>query len=143
MASFNRVVLVGNLTRDPELRYTQSGVAVVNFTIAVDRAFKGASGERETDFIDIVVWRQLAENCEKYLAKGRLCGVQGRLQTGSYQDKNGNNRTAFEVIGDSVELLDGKNDGQGAGEANTYIPDAYKSTQTPQFEDEKDDDLPF
>ena len=81
----NRVILIGRLTRDVELRYTQSGTAVANFTLAVDRSHKNANGETETDFIDIVVWRQLGEACEKYLSKGKLAAVDGRLQLRRYE----------------------------------------------------------
>ena len=76
----NRIVLIGRLTQDPELRYTKNGIAVASFTLAVDRRYKNAEGERETDFIDVVVWRQQAENCANYLSKGKLCAVDGSLQ---------------------------------------------------------------
>jgi single-strand DNA-binding protein len=104
----NRVVLIGHLTRDPELRYTDSGVAVANFTLAVDRPFTNQQGERETDFIRVVCWRKLAENVANNLSKGRLVGVDGRLQVRSYQGQDGSKRQASEVIADQVVFLDRK-----------------------------------
>lgn len=98
----NRVILIGRLTRDPELRYLQNGTAVASFTLAVDRKYN----REETDFIDIVVWRGLAENCANYLGKGRLAAVEGRLQIRSYEDKEGIRRKAIEVVADDVRFLD-------------------------------------
>jgi len=91
---------------DPQLRYTQTGIAVTNFTLAVDRPFVGQSGERETDFIDIVTWRKQAEVCANHLTKGRLVAVEGRLQIRSYDDQNGIRRKAAEVVADQVRFLD-------------------------------------
>jgi single-strand DNA-binding protein len=104
----NRVILIGRLVADPQLRYTQSGLAVTSFTIAVDRPFSSQSGEREADFIDIVTWRKLAETCANYLNKGRLVAVEGRLQIRSYDDQNGIRRKASEVVADQVRFLDWK-----------------------------------
>lgn len=106
----NRVVLIGRLTKDPELRYTPNGVAVTSFALAVDRNFKSAQGERETDFINIVVWRQLAENCANFLAKGKLAAVDGRLQIRSYEGQDGQKRTMAEVIAENVRFLSPKED---------------------------------
>ena len=106
----NRIVIIGRLTRDPEMRQTPSGTAVCAFTLAVDRSFKSAAGERETDFIPVVVWRQLGETCGRYLAKGKLAAVDGRLQIRSYKDKDGNNRIAAEVVADNVRFLSPKSD---------------------------------
>ena len=106
----NRIVIIGRLTRDPEMRQTPSGTAVCTFTLAVDRSFKSANGERETDFIPVVVWRQLGETCGRYLAKGKLAAVDGRLQIRSYKDKDGNNRIAAEVVADNVRFLSPKSD---------------------------------
>lgn len=102
----NRIVLVGRLTRDPELRVTQNGVSVARFTVAVDRPFASQSGERGTDFIDVVVWRKQAETVGAYMKKGRLVAVEGRLQVRTYQATDGQKRRAWEVIGDRVEFLD-------------------------------------
>ena len=107
----NKVILIGRLTRDPELRYTPSGVAVCSFTLAVDRPFTSKSGEREADFIDIVVWRNQAENVAKYLAKGRQAAVEGRLQIRSYEGNDGQRRWRTEVIADHVEFLGSGNSG--------------------------------
>ncbi len=101
----NRVVLTGRLTRDPELRYTTTGKAVCNFTLAVDRRFSGGQ-ERETDFIRIVTWQKLAETCANHLNKGRLTGVDGRLQIRSYETQEGQRREAAEVVADNVVFLD-------------------------------------
>lgn len=102
----NTVVLIGRLTRDPELRYTPAGVAVCSFSLAVDRPFTNQQGERETDFIDIVVWRRDAETVAQHMTKGRLAAVQGRLQIRSYETQDGQRRKAAEVVADSVRFLD-------------------------------------
>lgn len=106
----NRIVIIGRLTRDPEMRQTPSGTAVCTFTLAVDRSFKSANGERETDFIPVVAWRQLGENCAQYLAKGKLAAVDGRLQLRRYEDKDESKRTAAEVVADNVRFLSPKSE---------------------------------
>lgn len=111
----NRVILIGRLARDPELRYTTSGIAVATFAIAVDRPFTSQSGEREADFIDIVVWRKLAETCANHLGKGRLIAVEGRMQTRSYDDNNGIRRKVTEVVAENVRFLDRAKEGSGQG----------------------------
>lgn len=110
----NRVILIGRSTREPELRFTGSGTAVANFTLAVDRPFLNARGERETDFIRVVVWRKLAETCANYMGKGRLVAVEGRLQVRSYQTPEGQTRTATEVVADTVRFLDRAREGTAA-----------------------------
>lgn len=112
----NKVVLVGRLTADPELRHTQSGLAVANFTLAVDRGFKSQDGEQKADFIPIVTWRNLAENCAKYLAKGRMVAVSGRIQTGSYTATDGTKRYTTDVVADEVKFLEWGNKGQDQDE---------------------------
>ncbi len=107
----NKVILIGRLTRDPELRYTQNGVAVASFGLAVERPFSNQEGEREVDFINIVVWRKLAETCANNIGKGRLVAVDGRLQVRSYEDKEGQKRTASEVVANSVRFLDWPSEG--------------------------------
>ncbi len=103
----NQVVLIGRLTRDPELRYTPgNGVPVATFTLAVDRPFTNQQGERDADFINIVTWRKLAENCANYLKKGSLTAVTGRLQIRSYDDSQGVRRKVSEVVADNVRFLD-------------------------------------
>lgn len=98
----NKIVLMGRLTRDPELRHTQSGTAVASFSLAVDRDFKGQNGEKETDFIDVVAWRNTGEFVSKYFSKGRMAVVSGRLQIRDWTDKDGNKRRSAEVIADNV-----------------------------------------
>jgi len=105
----NRIVLIGRLVRDPELRYTPTNnTPVATFTLAVDRNRKNAQGERETDFINIVVWGKIGENCANYLAKGKLAAVDGRLQIRNYTDKEGNKRSMTEVVADDVRFLSPK-----------------------------------
>ncbi|MFC7395105.1 single-stranded DNA-binding protein [Scopulibacillus cellulosilyticus] len=104
----NRVVLVGRLTKDPELRYTPNGVAVANFTIAVNRPFTNQQGDRDADFIQVVVWRRQAENAANYLNKGSLAGVDGRLQTRSFENNEGRRVYITEVVADSVQFLEPK-----------------------------------
>ena len=152
MASFNKVILMGRLTADPEAKQTTSGLAVTSFTLAVDR--KGKTGEdKQCDFITIVAWRQTAEFICRYFKKGQAILVCGELQTRSWQDNNGNKRYATEVVASEVTFCESKKDGegnntpsnnQGGSTGNfappTYIPDAYKQ---PNFENVKDEDLPF
>ena len=104
----NKIVLMGRLTRDPELRRTQSGTAVTSFSLAVDRDFKSQSGEKETDFIDIVAWRNTAEFVNKYFSKGRMAVVEGRLQIRDWTDRDGGKRRSAEVIADNVYFGDSK-----------------------------------
>ncbi|EAA9756141.1 single-stranded DNA-binding protein, partial [Salmonella enterica] len=112
----NRVILIGRLTRDPELRYTPAGVAVTQFTLAVDRPFTSQGGEREADFIPVVTWRQLAETCANYLRKGRLAAVEGRIQVRNYENNEGKRVYVTEVIADNVRFLESANrDNNGGG----------------------------
>lgn len=116
----NRVVLVGRLTKDPELRYTPSGVAVANFTLAVNRPFTNQQGDREADFINVVVWRRQAENAANFLKKGNLAGVDGRVQTRSYDNSQGQRVFVTEVMAESVQFLEPKgsnNSGSSSGGA--------------------------
>ena len=116
----NHIVLMGRLTRDPELRRTGSGIAVASFSIAVDRDFGSReNGERETDFIDIVAWRQTAEFVSKYFTKGRMAVVSGRLQIRNWNDKDGNKRRSAEVVADNVYFGDSKRDGESGGYSNS------------------------
>jgi len=102
----NRIILIGRLTRDPELRYTPQGVPVASFSLAVDRPFKNQAGTRDTDFVDCIAWRKLGETVGNHLTKGRLAGVEGRLQIRSYDAQDGTKRRVAEVIADSVQFLD-------------------------------------
>ncbi|MFD2117420.1 single-stranded DNA-binding protein [Paenibacillus yanchengensis] len=110
----NRVILIGRLTRDPELRYTPAGVAVTQFTLAVDRSYTTGQGEREADFIPVVTWRQLAENCANYLRKGRLAAVEGRIQVRNYENNEGKRVYVTEVIADNVRFLESNRDTNAA-----------------------------
>lgn len=111
----NKIVVMGRLTRDPELRRTQSGLSVTSFSVACDRDFKSQSGEKETDFIDIVAWRTTAEFVCKYFSKGRMAVVEGRLQIRDWQDNNGNKRRSAEIVADNVYFGDSKRDGDSGG----------------------------
>ena len=116
----NKIILMGRLTRDPELRRTGSGTAVTSFSLAVDRDFKSQSGEKETDFIDVVAWRSTAEFVSKYFTKGRMAVVEGRLQIRDWTDKDGGKRRSAEVVADNVYFGDSKRDGAGDYGAPAY-----------------------
>ncbi len=149
----NHITIMGRLTRDPELRRTGTGVAVASFTLAVDRDFGGRDGgERETDFIDCVAWRQTGEFVSKYFAKGRMAVVSGRLQIRSWTDKEGNKRRTAEVVADNVYFGDSKRDGDSTGSfgGNTYAAPAapaYSAPVSPASDfamlDDDDAQLPF
>lgn len=138
----NKIILMGRLTRDPELRHTQSGVSVASVTIACDRDFKEKStGEKATDFIDVVAWRQTGEFVSKYFTKGRMAVVEGRLQVRDWTDKEGNKRRSAEVVADNVYFGDAKKDGDTPRAAGRPVD---VSADEPQFDDLADDDeLPF
>ncbi len=120
--SINRVVLVGRLTRDPEVRVTTTGRNVANFSIAVDRRFK-SEGEQETDFVRIVAWRQQADFISQYGSKGRLVAVDGRLQIRTYEDNSGQKRESAEVVADNLQLLDRPKDGGGGARETAPLAD--------------------
>ena len=124
----NRIIIMGRLTRDPELRHTQTGTAVASFTLAVDRDFKDKStGERSTDFIDVVAWRQTGEFVSRYFTKGRMAVVEGRLQIRDWTDKEGNKRRSAEVVADQVYFGDSKRDGDGGGYSAGYSHGGYSA----------------
>lgn len=145
----NRAVLVGRLTKDPDLRQTQSGISVATFTLAVNRTFTNGSGEREADFVQCVIWRKQAENVAQYVHKGSLVGVEGRLQTRSYDANDGSKRFVMEVIADSVQFLESKNSNNNQGnQNNNYNQNNQSSDVAFSFEDDNsfdisDEDLPF
>ena len=152
----NKVILVGRLTKDPELKYTNTNIPVVQFTIAVNRTFQNKNGEKQADFISCVVWRQQAENFAKYMRKGSLIGIDGQIQTRQYDDPNGVRKYITEVICDSIHFLESKSsrDGfSGYSDVNQYDIPSYnqKPSEQPKdpFEDLKsdfdvsNDDLPF
>jgi single-strand DNA-binding protein len=132
----NRIVLIGRLTKDPELRYTPNGVAVATFSLAVDRSRKNAQGEKETDFINIVVWRQLAELCANYLSKGKLAAVEGELHIRSFDGQDGQKRWVTEVAADNVRFLSPKDSSGASGS----FPSANPLGNEISF---SDDDIPF
>lgn len=145
----NHIVLMGRLTRDPELRRTASGIAVASFSLAVDRDFANReSGEKETDFIDIVAWRNTAEFVSRYFAKGRAAVVSGRLQIRTWTDKEGNKRRNAEVVADNIYFADSKREGGEAVPARAYgesMPSAPAAAPASDFAMLEDDDsqLPF
>lgn len=118
----NRVVIVGRLTRDPDLRYTPNGVAVANFTVAVNRPFSNQQGNRDADFINCVVWRRQAENLANYMRKGSQIGVDGRLQTRTFEGQDGKTVFVTEVVADSVQFLESKGATQNRDEQDSYSP---------------------
>lgn len=135
----NKVILIGNLANDPESRTTQSGIAQCSFRLAVQRRFKGANGERETDFLPVVCWRQTAEFAQRYLAKGRKVAVEGSIQTRSYDAQDGSKRYVTEIIAGSMEAVGGREDGaQGAQKAQSTAQDHQSG-----FTEVDDDELPF
>ena len=146
---FNKAILIGRLTAEPELRQTPSGVYLVNFQIAVDRRFKSRDGERQADFITIVCWRQQAEFVAKYFHKGDPIGIEGSIQTRNYEDRQGNKRTAVEVVADNVFFVGGRSSSASAAPAPAQnapaaAPAAYSSGSASDFEEvEIDNDLPF
>lgn len=149
----NKCFLIGNLTKDPELKTTTSGTSVCNFTLAITRRFSNQQGEREADFLPVVVWRAQAENCAKYLRKGSQVAVSGSIQTRSYDAQDGTRRYVTEIVGDEVKFLNriaGREDGGSDGYQQDAPRESYsqrskppaKSAQPPQT-DEIDEDLPF
>lgn len=128
----NKIIVMGRLTRDPELRRTQSGLAVTSFSVACDRDFKNQAGEKETDFIDVVAWRSTAEFVSKYFTKGRMAVVEGRLQIRDWTDNNGGKRRNAEIVADNVYFGDSKRDGDGGSyqqggyqQQGGYAPQSY------------------
>lgn len=140
---FNLVVLTGRLTADPELRYTANNTPVTSFSIAVNRRYK-AGEESQADFINIVAWRQTAEFVTKYFSKGSMIGIEGSIQTRRYVDKDGKNRTAFEVIANNVQFVESKKDGgnTAGGETAPSFSNAG-SNEFVEIENASDEDLPF
>ena len=150
----NRIILMGRLTRDPELRQTQSGTSVASFTLAVDRRFSSRDGgEKQADFIDIVAWRQTGEFVSKYFTKGQMCLVEGRLQIRDWTDREGNKRRSAEVVADNVYFTESKRAREG-GDNGHYAPAAPKNDFNSGYStpvsgsdfaelDDDDGDLPF
>jgi single-strand DNA-binding protein len=152
----NRTILVGRLTKDPELKYTPNGVAVCNFTLAVNRPFKNANGENEADFIPCQVWRKPAENTANFLSKGSLAGVDGRIQVRNFEGQDGKRVYMTEIVADSVQFLEPKKDGNGGGQQRQQQQQQSQQQNNQQSRvdndpfandgqpiDIGDDDLPF
>lgn len=139
--SLNQISIMGRIAQDIELRRTNSGTAVANFSVAVERDYKNDAGERETDFIEVVAWRGTAEFAEKYLGKGRMVVVTGRLQIRKYTDKDGNKRQAAEVVAESIYFADSKKDAQNATSAPVAQP--QMAPIIPLGDDDDDGGLPF
>ncbi|EAD0062875.1 TPA: single-stranded DNA-binding protein [Listeria monocytogenes] len=126
----NRVVLVGRLTKDPDLRYTPAGAAVATFTLAVNRPFTNQQGEREADFINCVVWRKPAENVANFLKKGSMAGVDGRVQTRNYEGNDGKRVYVTEIVAESVQFLESKNNNAEGATSNNYQGEANYSNNS-------------
>ncbi|PLX75822.1 MAG: single-stranded DNA-binding protein [Desulfuromonas sp.] len=147
--SINKVILVGNLGKDPELRYTSSGTAVVTFSLATSERFKDRNGEQQekTEWHNIVAWRNLAEICGKYLHKGKQVYLEGKIQTRSYDDRDGNKRYITEIVADQMQMLGSKNDQGDYGRAgNDFDQRQEPQRQEPQVSEppfNPDDDIPF
>ncbi|MGY0694144.1 single-stranded DNA-binding protein [Virgibacillus sp. FSP13] len=154
----NRVVLVGRLTKDPDLRYTPNGVAVANFTLAVNRPFSNQQGNREADFINCVVWRRPAENLANYMKKGSMVGVDGRVQTRTFEGQDGKTVFVTEIVADSVQFLESKGSSQNKGQGAPSFQPNQNQNQNQQNQNQNqgnpfgnsgepidisDDDLPF
>lgn len=144
----NKVFLIGNLTRDPELTTTPSGVSVCRFSIAVTRMYTGADGERKTDFFNIVAWRGLGENVAKYTKKGKKVAVTGSIEIRNYEDSTGAKRTAVEIVAHDIEFLSPMEAGENSGNTNKPVLEPYESNDDPFQPKPKqilfdDDDIPF
>ncbi|MGN1221640.1 MAG: single-stranded DNA-binding protein [Christensenellales bacterium] len=136
----NKVILIGNLTKDPELTTTTSGISVCRFSLAVSRRFTNSEGERETDFINIVVWRNLADNCHKFLRKGSKAAVVGNLQTRSYDAQDGTKRYVTEVVAEEVEFVGAR---VNSDDVDTTSGDTKPQGGTTELKPIEDDTLPF
>ena len=152
----NRTILVGRITKDPEIKRTSSDIAYARFTLAVNRTFAGPNGEKEADFISCIVWRRQAENLARFVKKGSLLGIEGRIQTGSYDDNTGTRRYTTDVVCDSVQFLEPR--GQQTNDTESYEPQEPRATYNNKYETERpserrqqntpsidvsEDDLPF
>ena len=145
MATFNKVILLGNLTRDPELRHTPSGTAVCKLRVAVNTRQKDQSGQwvDKPNYFDVTVWGNQAESCSQFLSKGRPIGVDGRLDWREWEAQDGSKRQAVEIIADSVQFLGGRADGEGAGERQFVPAGAAADSGGADFGNANDDDIPF
>ena len=141
----NRTVLVGRLTKDPELKYTPSGVPMARFTLAVNRPFSNQQGEKEADFINCIAWRKQAENLSNFMKKGNMVGIEGRIQTGSFEGQDGKRVFTTDVIADSIQFLEARGGGSGSqntqGQQNQMGEDPFANSKGSI--EVSDDDLPF
>lgn len=138
----NKVILIGNLTRDPELSQTNSGISVCRLSIAVSRRYANQDGSRETDFFNVTAWRAIAENCAKYLKKGSKIAVCGSLQNHSYESSDGSKKFATDIMAEEIEFLSTKNDGEPTGTFNA-TPNQSPNNQVADLQPIDDDSLPF
>lgn len=136
----NNVTLVGRLTRDPELRYTPSNIAITTFNMAVNRNFKNQAGDREADFINCMIWRQQAENLASWAKKGALIGITGRIQTRSYDNQQGQRVYVTEVVADTFQLLEKRDNSANQSNIEDQMPASFRATNPLDI---SDDDLPF
>ena len=136
----NKLFLIGNLTRDPEMSETATGVAFCRLGIAVNRPYQGSDGERATDFFNVTVWRTHAENCGRYLKKGSKVAIVGSLQNRQYEDKDGNKRQVTDIIANEVEFLSVRTQGDGM---DMEMPEPIRRSDRPALEPVNEDDLPF
>ena len=150
MASLNKVMLIGNLGKDPELRYTASGTAVASFSLATSERFKGKSGdwEEKTEWHNVTLWARLAEIAGEYLSKGKTVYIEGRLQTRKWQDRDGKDRYTTEIVGEKMQMLSGKGEGGGGGRQGGGRPASQEEYGggAPSYEEpvfNPDDDIPF
>jgi len=148
MASLNKVMLIGNLGKDPEVRYTAGGTAVASFSIATTEKFKGKSGEWEekTEWHNITLWARLAEIAGEYLSKGKTVYIEGRLQTRKWQDKEGKDRYTTEIVGEKMQMLSSKGEGGGGGQRPAARPAQQDHSQGSSYEEpvfNPDDEIPF
>lgn len=147
MAGVNKVILVGNLGKDPEVRHLENGAVVANFSMATSESYKDKNGVRQTqtEWHNVVLWRGLAEIAEKFLKKGNMIYIEGKLRTRSWEDKEGVTRYTTEVVGDSMTMLGSKSDNNSAGSASDAKPDnsSYSEKETEIEDAEESDDLPF
>lgn len=139
----NKVTLIGRLTKDPELRYTSSNIAVASFTLAVDRGYTSPNGERQADFLNIVVWRKPAENVKKFLTKGSQVAIDGSIQTRSYDDQNGQKRYITEILANSVEFLGSKGNTSSQQGTEKSAPTPYDFGNEPEPKGTNIDSNPF
>ena len=139
----NKIMLIGRLTKDPELRYTQSGSAVASFTLAVNRRFANQNGEREADFINCVAWQKTGEFVANYFKKGQLMALEGRLQVRSYDGNDGQRRWVTEVVAEEAYFADSKRDGEAGGSFDATFGTMPESAGSSDFEVSSGDDLPF